>query len=272
MTKLLETFNELNELLQLCEVMKQDMLAQNNRMIAYGNDNYEIYKEKILKFVNRNNIKEKYPYYYKLFGKYYYQNTKTWFFDLNELSIVEEALLGLKQILCKDMKNKIFISHSELDREAVNLFVELLYAIGVPHPTQDTKSNFIFCSSHPSHYINNGDPNKLKVKEELQKSDTFYVLWYSDNYFSSQCCLNEAGAIWVNNRLYQEILEPDFDSLKIKGLLDSQPVWLRADDKYRLNDFKNQIIEMFGLEMPGENHWENSRDKFIERLHALRRN
>ena len=269
MGKKYEALTEINELLQLCEVMRQDILANENKYINYKNPTYARYKEKIVAFVQKHNIEKLYREHYSLIKEYYYNST-SWTLNLKEIDTLEKGILELKQKLCKDAKNKIFISHSEKDKASVDLFIELLHAIGVPYPTQNTEEKYIFCSSHPDYYIENGRPNKIKVKTELQNQDTFYVLWYTDNYFNSPCCLNEVGAIWVNNRDYQEILEPDFDSSKIKGLLDNQPVWFRADDKYRLNDFKNQVVEMFGLDVPSENHWEQSRDKFIKRLKELR--
>ena len=67
---------------------------------------------------------------------------------------------------------------------------------------------------------------------------------------------------------YQEILMPDFDSSQIRGLLDKQPVWFRANDKMRLNSFKEQIEKMFALTPIAPNVWESARDKFIQFIQA----
>ena len=68
---------------------------------------------------------------------------------------------------------------------------------------------------------------------------------------------------------YQEILMPDFDSSQIRGLLDKQPVWFRANDKMRLNTFKEQIEKMFALPPTISNTWELARDKFIEQINKI---
>ena len=81
--------------------------------------------------------------------------------------------------------------------------------------------------------------------------------------------MNEAGAIWAMGKKYQEILSPRFDSKKIGGLLDKQPVWFKADDKFRLNSFKEQIEQMFGLAPISANAWEMARDTFIERIQTI---
>ena len=96
----------------------------------------------------------------------------------------------------------------------------------------------------------------------------FYILWYSDKYFKSQACLNEAGAIWAMKKKYQEILMPNFDSGSIKGLLDKQQVWFRANDKMRLNTFKEQVEKMFALPPTTANAWEMARDKFVQTIQA----
>ncbi len=94
-------------------------------------------------------------------------------------------------------------------------------------------------------------------------------MWYTDNYFESQACLNEAGAIWATNKKYQEILMPGFACEKIGGLLDKQPVWFRANDKFRLNTFREQMEELFGLDPLTQNAWEIARDAFIARIESL---
>ena len=94
----------------------------------------------------------------------------------------------------------------------------------------------------------------------------FYILWYSDEYFDSPACLNEAGAIWAMKKKYQEILMPSFDSNKIRGLLDKQPVWFRVNDKMRLNTFKEQVEKMFDLTPITINTWESARDRFVEQV------
>ena len=109
-----------------------------------------------------------------------------------------------------------------------------------------------------------------EIKKQFNSPDhTYFILWYTDSYFESQACLNEAGAIWVMNKKYQEILVPGFQSAKIGGLLDKQSVWFRANDKYRLNTFKQQIDTMFGIDPLTPNAWEEARDTFIAKIEEL---
>ena len=87
----------------------------------------------------------------------------------------------------------------------------------------------------------NADKKSRGIQIHLRRSN-------SDNYFESQACLNEAGAIWALKRNYQEILSPQFDNKKIGGLLDKQPVWFKSNDAERLNIFKEQLEKMFELD------------------------
>lgn len=146
----------------------------------------------------------------------------------------------------------------------------LISQIGISRPTVGNDEKVIFCTSHPATYLENGARNLDEIREKVNCSDhTFFIMWYTDNYFESQACLNEAGAIWALNKKYQEILIPGFDSSKIGGLLDKQSVWFRANDKFRLNTFKEQLESMFGLDPLTTNAWETARDSFISKINSL---
>ena len=135
----------------------------------------------------------------------------------------------------------------EPTQEQVDALIDLLYAIGIPRPLQNGDKT-IFCSSHPAAYIENGQmiDNEI-IKHFHCEQNVFFILWYTDNYFESQACLNEMGAVWVMNKQYQEILMPGFERNKIGGLLPKEKVSFYANDKFRLNTFKEQIEKMFSM-------------------------
>ena len=175
----------------------------------------------------------------------------------------------IKHDFFQDNYEKIFISHREKDAEQVHAFVDLLHTIGIPLQTTEASKGVIFCTSHPEGYIQNGERNLDTIRDMINTDEhVFYVLWYTDRYFESPACLNEAGAIWAMKKKYQEILMPDFDSSQIRGLLDKQPVWFKANNKERLNDFAVNIQKMFGLPQLTTNSWEIARDKFIQFIEA----
>ena len=164
---------------------------------------------------------------------------------------------------------KIFISHQSKDYNQVLAFMELLYAIGIPRPTA-SRENAIFCSSYPGSYLSNDAQNLDELKKRINSAaNTFYILWYTDNFFNSYPCLNEAGAIWVKSAKYLEILAPNFDESKIGGLLDKRPIRFRANDKYRLNLLKGDIERMFALSPLPFNDWELERDNFVKKINSI---
>lgn len=184
--------------------------------------------------------------------------------------MIRRTVVELKHELFSDSFDRIFISHREKNKNQVAAFMDLLYSIGIPRPSIAQPESMIFCTSHPATYLENGSRNLDEIKNQVtDKVHTFYILWYTDDYFESQACLNEAGAIWAMGKKYQEILFPKFSSRKIGGLLDKQSVWFKADDKYRLSSFKEQIERMFGLAPISQNAWEEARDTFIERINTI---
>lgn len=251
----------INELINLCDQMSA--YIQQKGDIKKNNEIYLDYKKKVYSFCEEN----------KLIGKNYgpYMVLNLFWFSGNNytlncsgVSIIKNTLIFMKHELFKDFYEKIFISHREDDYEQVQFLIELLYGIGIPRTSSE---KIIFCTSHPESYIQNGERNIHQIRDMINTDKhVFYILWYTDNYFKSSACMNEAGAIWMMNKKYQQILSPSFDFNKIKGLYDKESVWFKADDKYRLNNFKDQIIQMFKLPELSFNTWELIRDNFIKNV------
>lgn len=270
---------EINEILALCDAMIADI--QNNGIIHMGNSNYEEYKAKIQSFLYSHNLmRVDYAIYTVLDALYFSPNERTvrlpvrninsYTINMSEAQAIRNAVITMKHEQFPDSFERIFISHREKDEVQITAFIELLHAIGIPRPTVGNEEKAIFCTSHPATYIENGVKNLEEIKAQFNcPTHTFFILWYTDNYFESQACLNEAGAIWASNKKYQEILMPGFESSKIGGLLDKQPVWFRANDKFRLNTFKEQLESMFNLDPLTQNAWEKVRDIYISKINSL---
>ena len=258
---------DINEIIVLCD----SMIAQirDNGVLYSRNQTYEEYKAKIELFLKSNNlIRNDFGPFQVLKALYY--STTGYSVNLSEAMSIRNTVISLKHELFPNAFERIFISHREKDKAQVAAFMELLYSLGIPRPTIGNDEKVIFCTSHPTAYIENGARNLDEIRAYFSSPDhTFFILWYSDNYFESQACLNEAGAIWAMNKNYQEILMPNFDSAKIGGLMDKQRVWFRANDKARLNTLKAQLETMFGLDPLTFNAWETARDTFIAKIEAL---
>lgn len=89
------------------------------------------------------------------------------------------------------INNKIFISHSSKDVEIVKSFVEKVLILGL-----DIPSTRIFCSSVEGQGVRSGEYIPDRLREEIKKS-SIALLFISNNYKSSEVCLNELGAAWV---------------------------------------------------------------------------
>jgi hypothetical protein len=267
MLKTNRKLNEINEIITLCDEMI-DYICEYG-IIRTGNQLYESYMRRIYAFFSaRKGLQHDYGPYYVL-RTFYYAN-KDYTLCLSEAKAIRDAVIGMKHELFPNCYEKVFISHREKDKDQVAAFIELLYALGIQRPKRDDTENAIFCTSHPAAYIENGKQNLDEIKRHFNDhAHILYILWYTDSYFESQACMNEAGAIWAMNKRYQEILSPSLNSSRIGGLLDKQPVWFRSNDKYRLNIFKEQIEEMFDLPQLTTNAWEVARDTFISRIEAI---
>lgn len=255
---------ELNDTIALCDKAIEYICLNGN--IRQNNEIYLAYKAKISKFLKENNLIIKdYPPYIILDALYFENGGYS--VNLSEMKMIREMVIRIKNEKFGNHFDKIFISHREKDKAQVDALIELLYALGIPRPTQDSPESMIFCSSHPNCYISNGLRNLDEIKRQFDSSkNSYYVLWYTRNYFESQACMNEAGAIWITGKNYQEILAPAFDEKTIGGLLDKQPVWFRADDKFRLNTFRDDIERMFELPSLVPNAWELARDAFLTKI------
>lgn len=261
---------ELNQIIDLCDSMIDCIEKSGN--ICPRNKEYEDYKRLINRFFDSStNINNDYGPYQVLSKLYFSGNNYS--VCISEAQMIRDTVIWMKHDLFPDCFEKIFISHREKDKDQVAAFLDLLYAIGIPRPTSNDPKSTVFCTSHPSAFIGNGQRNLDTIKQQFQSHEhTFYILWYTDSYFESQACLNEAGAIWAMDKRYQEILSPSFKSERINGLLDKQRVWFRANDKARINDFKEQLEKMFGLAPLTTNAWETARDTYISQIETIDEN
>lgn len=263
-----EKLQDVNEVIDASQALID--YVQRYGTIRTGNYEYKHYKELIARLVNKYGLEDKDNPFYVVLDKYHFYENRGYTVNLAEARMIYRTLVEWKHELVPDSFEKIFISHREKDKPQVDAFINLLHAIGIARPRQSQDQKMIFCSSHPAYYVANGKRNLEEIKHEIQSDQhTFFILWYTDNYFDSQACLNEAGAIWAWDKRYQEILSPTFDHSRIGGLLDKQPTWFVSTDKYRLNTFKEQLEKMFDLDPLQQNAWEKARDEFIDQINGI---
>lgn len=164
----------------------------------------------------------------------------------------------------RDVKTEkmIFISHSSLDIDYVNLLVNLLEDIGFKG------RSMIFCSSVSGYGIPMGKHIYDYLKEQFGKElHVIYLL--SENYYNSPACLNEMGATWVKSKHHTAILTPEFNYNQIKGAIDASRIWIKLNDKDKINELKDELLEEFELDDFDYAYWERKRDVFLNSVNKI---
>lgn len=157
--------------------------------------------------------------------------------------------------------NKIFISHSSKDVKVVEEFVDLLETIGLD-------SNQIFCSSLSGYGIPLGENFIQCLKSELSDSNTMVVFMLSENFYKSPVSMCEMGATWIQSKEHIPVLIPPFKFEDIAGTLKLTQGFM-INDSMKWNEFKDKIIQTFGLEDLSDSVWERKRDRTITRINEL---
>ena len=157
--------------------------------------------------------------------------------------------------------NKIFISHSSKDVKVVEEFVDLLETIGLD-------SNQIFCSSLSGYGIPLGENFIEKLKTELSLSGSMVIFMLSENFYKSPVCMCEMGATWIQSKEHIPVLIPPFKFEEIDGTLKLTQGFM-INDSMKWNEFKDKILQTFGLEDLSDSVWERKRDRTIGRIDTL---
>lgn len=162
-----------------------------------------------------------------------------------------------------DKFQKIFISHSENDKNIVTKLIRLLHDIGVPK-----KQNYIFCSSYEGYNVPLSQDISDYIREQFNENMlVLFVL--SKNFYESPACLCEMGATWVKTKKHIPILIPPFSFPEIKGFIRPTISGLTINDKLKLNELKNIIVEGLELEGVDQDTWERDKEEFLGDINHL---
>lgn len=162
---------------------------------------------------------------------------------------------------------KLFISHSEKDKEYVSEIVDLLVYIGLT-PTE------VFCSSVPGFDISYGEDIYETLKSQFVDFDLYVLFILSDNYYESVACMNEMGAAWVLQKEYNCILLPGFEFSEVKGAVNPRKKMMKLDGysaelKNSLKYLIDGLVKEFELKEMIPAIWERYRDSFLKRVNSI---
>ena len=171
------------------------------------------------------------------------------------------AITAIVDCICAIEKplngKRVFISHSSKDIQVVSDFVDHILCLGI-----GINRNDIFCTSIEDIAIRNGEDIRHHIQENIRYADYSFLL-ISNNYKTSEICLNEMGAVWAydsNVRLY---LLPDTNFDSIGWLCDTRKT-NKITNTVALDLLYKEMQEYYSLPDNFVN-WSQQREIFINR-------
>ena len=143
--------------------------------------------------------------------------------ERGDFGIEKQPAVASIQSSAPTSKKRIFISHASKDGVLIGKFVDSIFLLGM-----GMDSEIIAYTSREDTGVPAGESIPQFIQDNIACAD-IVLLMISDNYKSSEVCLNEMGAAWALNKHIIQILLPNtsFDKL---GWLCSLDKALKIDD------------------------------------------
>jgi hypothetical protein len=159
----------------------------------------------------------------------------------------------------------VFISHSSDDKEFADALVTLLENLGFNNTN-------LFCSSISGYGIKLGGDIFDTLRNLFNEHNLFVIFIHSPRYYDSPVSLNEMGAAWVLKTDSCSFLTKDMDFSMMKGVVNERNISIKVDKENTetlLNELKDKLIKLFGLESIDSNKWERKRKSFMEKVLSI---
>lgn len=163
---------------------------------------------------------------------------------------------------------KVFISHKKEDEDYAQALVNLInFIIGAD-------GDKLFCSSIPGYGIKQSRDIMDEMKAQFDNHNILMVIIHSPRYYQSAICLNEMGASWALGTQFASFMTKDCEYKHMCGVINKEKICINLNDdtgmlNAHLNDFKNDLLNHFGLGAIDENKWENARQQFVDTVAIL---
>ncbi|HAO06911.1 MAG TPA: hypothetical protein DCQ50_07960 [Chryseobacterium sp.] len=187
-----------------------------------------------------------------------FQKTKNGVITINNQEASKSSDLEFEQN--NKVMKKLFISHSNKDHNKIKLFIDLLEDIGL------TTDNY-FYSSDPVTGVEQGE-NIFETLKNRLNNDDFAIFMLSKNFYKSEVCLCEMGAVWIKSSKQIPILIPPFDFKDVKGVFPNT-LGFKMDNKEELNKFKETLEKYFSLKPLHSSRWEEKRNEYLDKVKTL---
>lgn len=158
---------------------------------------------------------------------------------------------------------KIFISHSSIDKDVVESFVNNILKLGL-----SLSANDIFCTSIEGMNILNGDDFRTKIVDELKECHAA-ILIITENYKKSEVCLNEMGAIWALGLIRFPLINKPINFKNVGFLTEVQQIGQMCSSS-DLDNFMESICEKLKIITPKTATWNSSKEKFLKSKNLLK--
>ena len=161
---------------------------------------------------------------------------------------------------------KIFISHSSVDHDFAKAVIDLLTAIGI------NQKGCIMCTSESGYGIKVGHDWVNDLFHCFKDYRTYVIIIHSSHLYSSPVSMNEMGAAWVEGCPIFSFLVNGFMESSLSGVLtgNHQGVLVgRKDISPDLDQLKDAVTELFGIESVNEEKWKDIKKDFIRKISSL---
>ena len=143
--------------------------------------------------------------------------------ERGDFGIEKQPAVASIQSSAPTSKKRIFISHASKDGVLIGKFVDSIFLLGM-----GMDSEIIAYTSREDTGVPAGESIPQFIQDNIACAD-IVLLMISDNYKSSEVCLNEMGAAWALNKHIIQILLPNTSYDKL-GWLCSLDKALKIDD------------------------------------------
>ena len=181
---------------------------------------------------------------------------------------MEKEIKAIPNSISGSKPRKVFISHKKEDKAFADALVDLIeFIVG-------SNSDRIFCSSIPGYGVRQSKSILEELKTQFDQNEIYMIIIHSPRYYQSAVCLNEMGASWALGTKFSSFMTKDCSYDDLKGVIGKESICININDdddmlKGHLNDFKDDLLDFFGLSDNKQTKWENARSRFIRTVSSI---